>query len=118
MSEVQMFGWIPDEIMVAIFELITSPKDLKSLCLANKRCNLIGRGLLWRKPNLRLKQFTIEEFKWISKMPIQVLDISNLVVYQEGVGVRWSRSHICGSKDLDAPSAIDLFKVINEMDHK
>ena len=111
----ELVEMIPNEILESIFELITSPEDLKSLCLVNKRVNNFARGLLWRKPKLKFAQFTIEDFKWISKMPIQVLDFGDMVVYRYDGYI----GHIekTGSRDLNTDSLIDLFKIISQMDH-
>ena len=67
---------LPNELLEAIFMLISSTKDLKSLCLVDKQSNVIATKLLWEEPQLKL--FTLEDFRWISGMPIQVLDISRL----------------------------------------
>ena len=107
----QILELIPSKILEAIFQL-TSFEDLKSLCLVNKRMNGLARGLLWRKPNFRFRQLTLEEFKWISRMPIQVLDISEHFLYTMG---EW-KGHF-GSINLDEASVITLFKMIGQMDH-
>ena len=114
MSGDQMVENIPNEILESIFELLTSPKDLKSLCLVNKKVNLFAKGLLWRKPNLKWEHFTIEDFKWISKMPIQILDLGEMIVWQEYP--RWV-ARLEKSCYLHTDSLIDLFKMISEMDH-
>ena len=115
----ELFETIPNEILESIFELITSPKDLKSLCLVSKRFDALARGMLWREPNLsfrrvlNVKQFTLGDFKWISKMPIQILDISGLAHFLCDLLI----GHISELDELDADSWIDLFKMINQMDH-
>ena len=133
-----MIEIIPDEILEGIFEFITSPKDLKSVCLVNKRFDALARRLLWRKPNL--KKFTMQDFRWISGMPIEILDIGELEIFElqcDGY-LRWMG---CSSLDghssaldglsrvLEAhasavreqfrymPFAIEFFKIINQMDH-
>ena len=57
--------------------LLVSTKDQKSLCLVNKTFNSIATKLLWREPHL--KYLKSENIEWISKKPIQVLDITNLI---------------------------------------
>ena len=72
-----IFERLPDELLEAIFERSFSTIELKCLCLVNKRFNAIATKLLWREPKLR--DFTLEDIKWISNLPVQVLDISGLI---------------------------------------
>ena len=119
MFENEVFEMIPNEIWEAIFEYFHSLKDLLSLRLVNKRFNALVDKVLWMEPDLEV--FTIEDFKWISKRPIQVLDISMLEI-SEDCPSQWSG--FIGDLDnplifseFDAHSITDLFKMINQMDH-
>ena len=110
---------IPNEVLAFTFELIISSKDLKSPCLVNKRFNVFARRLLWRRAEkATLTLFTVEDFKWVSKMPIQTLDISELVVSKDKRdGTEWIGHCDSLNNEFDLSSMIDLFKRNNEMEH-
>ena len=93
---------LPDELLEAIFKYIVSTKDLKSLCLVNRQVSTVTRKLLWQEPSL--KRFTLEQFKWISRMPIEVLDL------------RCFNEEFCQGNDFES-YMVELFKGINQMDH-
>ena len=98
---------LPLELIEAIFKKLPT-RDLKSLCLANKRIHAIAKTLLWREP--QLKNFTLEEFKWISRMPIKVLDTSRLISFHNGKN--------CFSFDeFDLPFVTELSKFTSQMDY-
>ena len=67
---------LPNEVLDFILKY-SSTEDLKSICLVDKRANSIARKHLWKNP--KLKQFAVDEFKLIMKMPQHVLDLSGLV---------------------------------------
>ena len=111
---------IPNGIWKLIVDFITSPKDLKSLCLVNKLFNIFARRLLWRNSTLKLssKSFTLDNFKEISKTPLQILDVSELVISEHKLdGTNWIGHYGRLENEFHNPSLIDLFKMIGQMEH-
>ena len=90
-----IFQTLPNELLEAIFVYRESSEDLKLLCLVNKEFYAVAKNLLWKEP--KLKPFTLEDFKWIHKMPIQVLDLG-----------RWI--------PLSKSSLVELFEMIGQME--
>ena len=103
-----LFDTLPYELIEAIFNQIFSTRDLKSLCLVNKRIHAIAKNLLWREPHLR--NFTLEDFKWISKMPIHVLDTSRLISFDRG-------KNCCNFGEFDLTFVTELSNLVSQMDH-
>ena len=97
---------LPSELLATIFEYITSIDDLKALCFVNKRFHDSAMKQLWYEP--KLKMFTLQQFQWISQMPIHVLDISELTPSMRGSELSWYG--MTGS----IPT-VDLFKLVGGM---
>ena len=106
------FKLLPGEVLEAICMYITSPKDIKSLCLVSKRVSAIARKLLWRELKFE-RCYSLKEFKLISKMPIEVLDISDLTLESKRQ-IFWFNEFAPHKSPSDVAS---LFKLINRMDY-